>query len=208
MSRTNSESRDTAFAEGVCIQALAIGCSAGGFEALKTLLKILPAELTMAIIIVAHASPDGAHLLPALLSKFCRLPVTEAMERESIRPGRVYVAPPNYHLLVEPDRAFALSVDERVCFVRPSVDVFLTSAADVYRQHLLAIILTGANADGAEGVKAVKAGGGLVWAQDPASAYAAIMPEAAVASGAVDRILALDNMALPLQDLCRVRKTC
>lgn len=184
------------------VAAVVIGCSAGGYEALKTLLSPLSADLAVAVIIVAHTTPDADHLLPDLLAKVCSPPVSEAQEREPVLPGRIYVAPPNYHLLIEPDRRFALSVDERVCFVRPSVDVLFLSAADVYGEQLIGVILTGANSDGAQGLKGIKAAGGYTLVQEPADAYAAIMPQSAIATGAADRVLTLEALTHEIFRLC------
>lgn len=180
------------------IEAVVIGCSAGGLDALRILLDALPEEFPAAVIIVAHSAADSVNMLPALLGKTCRLPVSEAMEREPVQTAHVYVAPPNYHLLIEPSRTFALSVDQRVCFVRPSIDVLFYSAADAYGDSLAGIILTGANNDGAQGLKAVKAAGGLTLVQDPDSAYADTMPNAAIATGAVDKVLPLPALAAEL----------
>lgn len=171
--------------------AVVIGCSAGGLDALHQVLDAFPKEFAATVIIVAHIAADSVNLLPALLAKTCRLAVSEAREREPALPGHVYVAPPNYHLLIEPNRVFALSVDERVCFVRPSIDVLFHSAADAYGEQLVGVILTGANNDGAEGLKAVKAAGGFTLVQEPSDAYADTMPKAAIATGAVDKVLAL-----------------
>jgi two-component system chemotaxis response regulator CheB len=183
-------------------EAAVIGCSAGGLDALKIVLGALPAKLGIAVIVVAHTAPDGNHLLPSLLGNICKLPVSEAREREAVLPGQVYVAPPNYHLLIEPQRSFALSVDERVCFVRPAIDVLFRSAADAYRQHLIGIVLTGANDDGAQGLKAVKNAGGYTLVQEPRGAYADTMPKAAIATAAVDRVLPLDALAEAVLRLC------
>jgi two-component system chemotaxis response regulator CheB len=184
------------------VEAAVIGCSAGGLDALKVVLGAFPANLGIAVIVVAHTAPDGDHLLPSLLGNICKLPVSEAREREAVLPGQVYVAPPNYHLLIEPQRSFALSVDERVCFVRPAIDVLFRSAADAYRQHLIGIILTGANDDGAQGLKAVKDAGGYTLVQDPRGAYADAMPKAAIATAAVDRVLPLDALAEAVLRFC------
>lgn len=182
--------------------ALVIGCSAGGLEALRIVLGAFPANLDIAVIVVAHIAPDGDHLLPALLGKICKLPVCEAKEREPVLPGRVYVAPPNYHLLIEPERSFALSVDERVCFVRPSIDVLFFSAADVYSESLIGAILTGANSDGAHGLKAIREAGGYTLVQEPHGAFADTMPKAAIAGGAADRVLPLDALAEEIIRVC------
>lgn len=182
------------------IDAVVIGCSAGGLDALCRVLSALPADFAAAVIIVAHTPPETNSLLPELLGNVCRLPVGEAVEREVIAPGRVYLAPPNYHLLIEPDRRFALSVDERVCYVRPAIDVLFASAADAYRDRLIGVILTGANNDGAEGLVSIKRNGGLTLVQDPKEAYADAMPKAAIETGAADRVLPLPELA---KELCR-----
>lgn len=176
------------------IEAVVIGCSAGGLDALRIVLGALPIGFPATVIIVAHTAPGGDNLLPSLLAKTCRLPVSEAQERESALSGQVYVAPPDYHLLIEPNRTFALSVDERVCFVRPSIDVLFQSAADVYGGGLFGLILTGANSDGAQGLKSIKEVGGVTLVQDPVGAYADAMPKAAIATGAVDKVLQLNDM--------------
>lgn len=183
---------------GRVVEAVVIGCSAGGLSALQTVLNALPESFKAALIIVAHTAPNGENLLPGLLAKTCRLPVHEAREREAILPGHVYVAPPNYHLLIEPGRKFALSVDERICFVRPSIDVLFQTAAEAYGEHLMGVVLTGANEDGALGLKAVKDFGGLALVQDPADAYAVVMPQAAIAKTAVDNVLPLHILALEI----------
>lgn len=176
------------------IDAVVIGCSAGGLRALRMLLQDLPTGLRAAIIICAHLSPDCPGLLPRLLATQCRLPVSEAIERESIVSGHVYIAPPNYHLLIEPEHRFALSVDKRVCYVRPAIDLLFTTAADAYRERLLGIILTGANNDGTQGLQAIKAVGGKTIVQDPITAEADTMPRSAIASGAADLVLPLSGI--------------
>ncbi|WP_292430349.1 chemotaxis protein CheB [Methylobacter sp.] len=177
------------------IEAVVIGCSAGGLDALRVVLGGLPIGFPATVIIVAHTAPGGDNLLPSLLAKTCRLPVSEAQERESALSGQVYVAPPDYHLLIETNRTFALSVDERVCFVRPSIDVLFQSAADAYGERLFGLILTGANCDGAQGLKSIKEAGGVTLVQDPVGAYADTMPKAAIATGAVDKVLQLNDLA-------------
>lgn len=184
------------------IDAAVIGCSAGGLEALQILLRPLPETLNIAIVIVSHIGADAHSLLPTLLGRICRLPVAEAEEREPVLPGHVYVAPPNYHLLIEPDRTFALSVDARVCNVRPAVDVLFTSAAAVYHRRLCGIVLTGANADGAQGLKAINIAGGICLVQDPGTAAAEAMPSAALAAVPGARSYPLPALAEELILLC------
>ncbi len=181
---------------------LVIGCSAGGLEALRVLLPVLPANLSRPVVIVAHVAHDGVSLLPSILAKYCALPVQEAREREPVLAGHVYVAPPNYHLLIEPDYRFALSVDERVCYCRPAIDLLFQAAADVYREQVVGVILTGANSDGALGLLAIKQAGGYCLVQDPEGAVAETMPRAAIATGAADQVLPLPLLAQAMLQYC------
>ena len=131
------------------IEAVVIGCSAGGISALHEILPRLPADLAVPVIVVCHCGPSARDLLSAVIARDCPLPVAEAEERSPALPGRIHVAPPDYHLLVEDDGTFALSVDRRVNNVRPAIDVLLDSASDTWGEGLLAVLLTGANDDGA-----------------------------------------------------------
>lgn len=180
------------------IDAAVIGCSAGGLNALHQVLRPLPADLDIAIVIVSHTPADGAYLLPHLLDRDCALPVAEAEERQPVRTRHVYVAPPNYHLLIEPERTFALSVDPKVCNVRPAVDVLFASAADAYRHRLAGIVLTGANSDGANGLKAIAQAGGVCLVQDPETAFAEAMPRAAMAAVADAEVVSLMDISARL----------
>ncbi|MGF6876280.1 chemotaxis protein CheB [Paraburkholderia sp. MM5477-R1] len=169
-------------------QLVVIGGSAGGIEVLKVLLAALPARFAAAVMIVAHLPPDSpSYLVPAIAHR-CALPVLEPDAGELILPGRVYVAPAGYHMLVEVDRTVALSTAAAVRFSRPSIDVLFESAAAVYGERLLAILLSGANDDGAQGLERVRALGGTAWVQDPGSAGASEMPRAAIERGAADAI--------------------
>ena len=157
----------------------------------------LAADFPLPIVIVQHrgADWDGQQSqLTRLLQLHCALPVVEANDKEPLTGGRVYLAPPDYHLLVDAGR-LALSVDERVQHARPSVDVLFESAADSYREGVLGVVLTGASGDGAHGAACIKRRGGNVVAQDPRDAEAPTMPEAAIAAGAVDRVLPLGEIA-------------
>lgn len=176
------------------------GASLGGFDALAVLLGGLPENFPLPLAVVQHRSVDSDELLPILLGRACRLPLTEVEDKQPILPGTVYIAPANYHLLVEKDH-FALSVDERVQFARPSIDVLFESAADAYRDKVVAILLSGSNEDGAQGIARVKARGGLTLVQDPASAESARMPAAAIATSEVDHVLPLAEIAQFLNDL-------
>jgi two-component system chemotaxis response regulator CheB len=162
------------------IRAVAIGASAGAVEALLRLLPGLPADYSLALLIVVHLPVDAESTLATLLASRCRIAVKEAEDKEPIRPGVAYLAPANYHLLVEPDFHLSLSSDEPVLFSRPSIDVLFESAADAYGSALAGIVLTGANDDGARGLHAICAAGGVGWVQAPAAAQAGKMPQAAL----------------------------
>ncbi len=182
------------------VEVVVIGCSAGGQEVLRLILSQLPVGLQVAFIIVCHISGYGQYYLPKLLNKESRLPVKEAIEGENILPGQVYLAPPGYHLLVEAERTFSLSVDEKVCYVRPSIDVLFCSVADVYGANIIGVILTGANNDGEEGIKAIKQAGGYCLVQNPEEAYSSTMPKAA--KPYADRVLSIDQLILDLIKHC------
>lgn len=182
-------------------ELVVIGCSAGGIEVLNVLLAALPESFGPAVMIVTHLPPDSpSYLVPALAHR-CALPVIEPDAGERIVPGRVHVAPPGYHMLVEVDRSVALSTDAAVRFSRPSIDVLFESAANVYGAHLLAILLSGANDDGAQGLVCVRARGGTAWVQAPESAGSPEMPRAAIERGAVDAIFNPETMARRLAAL-------
>lgn len=175
-------------------KAVVIGASAGAVQALSELLPRLPADYSLPILIVVHV-PSAPSGLTTLFSAKCAIEVVEPDDKESIVPATVYFAPPSYHLLVEPDGSIALSADEPVLFSRPSIDVLFESAADTYGAGLLAIVLTGANEDGARGAAHIEARGGTVLVEDPATAYAAAMPAAALARCSSARALSLDAIA-------------
>lgn len=157
-----------------------MGGSAGSLRALSTLLSGLPRDLAAAVVAVLHTGTRDISDTVALLAKRCKLPVNEALERAPVLAGQVYIAPGTYHLLIERDRHFSLSADARVRFSRPSIDVLFESAADVYKQALIAVVLTGANEDGALGAARIKALGGAVLVQAPQDAEASCMPQAAI----------------------------
>lgn len=186
---------------GPAFEAVVIGTSAGGVEALATLLGALPGTFAPAILTVLHLPPDRATVLPALLARRCARPVKEAEDKEPVQAGTVYLAPPDYHLLVEPDATLSLSRDEPVHYSRPSIDLLFESAAMTWRQRLLGIILTGASSDGAEGLREVRAWGGAAWVQDPQEASSPAMPAAAIAVAGADAILTLSGIARRLANL-------
>ena len=184
------------------LQAVVIGASAGGIHALNTVLSVLPADFRLPILIVQHLHPDSDSYLVQILAEHCALPVKQADEKELIQAGTVYIAPPNYHLLVEEDKTLSLSIDPRVNFSRPSVDVLFETAAQSYRGQLIGVVLTGANRDGCEGVAMIKQLGGCVLVQDPSTAEASAMPEAAIQAVTVDQVLPLEQLGAALVRYC------
>lgn len=186
-------------------EAVAIGVSTGGVYALQTLLGQLPADFSLPVLIVQHMRADAGSGLAQLLDDRCALRVKEADEQDEILPGTVYLAPPNYHLLVEQEGFLSLSADPHVSFARPSIDVLFESAAAVFGPQLIGIVLTGANYDGSLGLKAIKRKGGLAIVQDPEDAEARQMPQAAIAATEVDHILSLNGIAALLQKLAPKR---
>jgi two-component system chemotaxis response regulator CheB len=185
------------------IQAIGIGCSAGGLDVLHHILPALPADLAVPVVVIAHMGPSSDNPILEALKRGCVVPVVEAEERRPVSAGVVHVCPPNYHLLVEDGHTFALSVDGKVHNSRPSIDVFFCSAADSWGSGLVAVLLSGASADGAAGMAAVKAAGGLCIVQDPATAFARPMPQAAIDAGAAHRVLSPADIAELLVSLCR-----
>jgi two-component system, chemotaxis family, protein-glutamate methylesterase/glutaminase len=177
------------------IDAVVVGASAGAVEALGVLLPALPRTLAIPVIVVVHLPPNRASLMAELFRPRCQLDVREAEDKQPIDPATIWFAPPNYHLLIERDRSFALSLDEPVNFSRPSIDVLFESAADVYGQRLLAMVLTGANHDGAQGAQVVRAASGLVAVQDPATAFAPTMPALCIERAQPDLIGTLEELA-------------
>jgi two-component system chemotaxis response regulator CheB len=187
-------------------ELVAIGCSMGGMYALEKIFSVLPAAFPLPLVVVQHRYRTSDESLPAFFRRHSKLNVVDALDKQWISAGSVYLAPADYHLLVERNGErgeLSLSVDERVEYSRPSIDVLFESAADAYGAGVIAVVLTGANADGARGAKRIKQRGGFVIAQDPATAEARAMPEAAIAAARVDRILPLDRIGPFLVELCR-----
>ncbi len=171
-----------------------MGVSAGGLAALAAILPVLDRDYPLPILIVQHMRPDSDGFLWQYLDSLSRVQVKEAEDKEAIRPGTVYIAAPDYHLLVEPDRTLALSMEQRVNFSRPSIDLLFATAAEVYQQRLIGVILTGANADGSMGLKKIKQYAGLAVVQSPESAESDFMPRAAMESVAVDHIIPIEQL--------------
>jgi len=174
--------------------ALVIGASAGGVQALQLLLRSLHADTRAAVMVVLHLPPDRPSGLAELLAPQCALPVTEALDKQPAPRAQVVIAPPDYHLLVEPDGSLALSVDDPVRYSRPAIDPLFESAAATYGPGLLALLLTGGSEDGSAGAAAVRRLGGTVWVQDPATAVASTMPASALALAGADEVLTLPQM--------------
>lgn len=179
------------------------GASLGGLAALRTLLRGLPGEFPLPLVVVQHRQANSDEALAALLQQDSRLPVREAQDKERILPGQAFLAPADYHLLVEEDH-LALSTDGPVLHARPSIDVLFESAALAYRHELVAVVLTGTGCDGAQGAARVKERGGLVVVQDPATAESPSMPRAAIAAAGADRVLPLVEIASFLAGLNRL----
>jgi two-component system chemotaxis response regulator CheB len=184
----------------VGFEIVVVGASTGGLKALQVLLCRLPEEFSLPVVIVQHRGRDIETGLCEFLARSSRLPVTEPEDKERVLPGRAYLAPRDYHLLVE-SGSFALSTDAPVAFARPSIDVLFESVADEYQERAIGVILTGANQDGARGLAAIKAQGGLALVEDPVTAACREMPAAAINLTKVDRILPLQEIATNLHKL-------
>jgi len=183
------------------IEAVVIGASAGGFEALLAVLRGLPPTYPMPLVAVLHLPENHESRLPELFGYRLELTVREARDKDALAPGVLYFAPAGYHLLVETDRTFSLSCEDRVSYARPSIDVLFETAADAYGPSLAGILLTGANYDGAAGLAGMKVAGALTVVQDPATAEVPTMPEAAIRRMAPDLILPLAEIHSLLQRL-------
>ena len=184
-------------------ELIVMGCSLGGMTALQKILCALPEDFDTPIAIAQHRHKQSNDNLPQFFRRSCKLRVADVNDKQRIDRKTVYFAPADYHLLVE-NGAFDLSVDEAVRYSRPSIDVLFESAADAYAKRLIGVILTGANNDGASGAKRIKQRGGVVVVQDPKTAEAPAMPEAAIAATPVDRILPLEDIAPFLVERCQL----
>jgi two-component system chemotaxis response regulator CheB len=184
-------------------QAIVIGGSAGAMAALTQLLPMFPADYPLPIIVAQHLHPLQNNYFVEHYRDRCALKVKEADEKEPLCGGHIYFAPPNYHLLIEDDRTFSLSIDEKVNYSRPSIDVLFESAVDVYAPGLIGVILTGANDDGAQGLRLLKQRGGLAIVQDPKTAESPYMPRTALAAAPVDYVLPLEDIGKLLIEIPR-----
>ncbi|MDR2959216.1 MAG: chemotaxis protein CheB [Stenotrophomonas sp.] len=179
---------------------LVIGASAGGVAALQSVLGALPATFPAPVLAVLHLPRDRTSRIAEVLTPCCALPVREAEDKQPLQPGTVTFAPPDYHLLVEDAASVALSVDAPVLYSRPAIDPLFESAAAVFGQQVLALLLTGASSDGSEGVAAVRAAGGHAWLQCPEEAEASMMPASALQHAGADAVLPLELMCRRLKE--------
>jgi len=178
------------------IEAIAIGGSAGALDALTMILPALPQGYALPLMLVLHIPPNKPSYVPEVLGLRCALRVKEAEDKEDLAPGTLYVAPPDYHLLVEKRRQLSLSADEPVLFSRPAIDVLFESAADAYGPALVGVLLAGGNDDGARGLACIKRAGGVTVVQAPHSAAVRIMPDAALAMSSVDYTLTPSELGM------------
>ena len=187
--------------EHAAFEVVALAASAGGIAALGELLANLPAEFPAAIVVVQHLDPRHRSLMAEILRRRTPLEVEQAREGDRLRPAAVFIAPPDRHLLVNPDGTVSLTQSELVHFVRPSADLLFESVAASYRDRAIAVVLTGSGSDGSMGVGAIKKMGGTVIAQDEKTAEFPGMPAAAINSGSVDFILELAEIPSALVTL-------
>ncbi|MCL6674786.1 chemotaxis protein CheB [Streptomyces panaciradicis] len=187
-------------------EVVALASSAGGVGGLLTLLGGLDADLPVPVLAVQHLDPRHRTVIAEVLGRRTKLPVKLAEDHEHVRPGQVYLAPPDRHLLVRPGGRLALTDSELVHFVRPSADLLFESVAGAYGPRAIACVLTGTGRDGAMGVDAVKSRGGTVIVQDPATAEFRGMPDAALGTGTVDFVLPLDEIAAVISGLVRTER--
>lgn len=186
-------------------RVVVIGTSLGGLKALETILSGLKKDFASPLAIVQHRSKASGDMLAALLQRHTSLSVKEVEDRDSLDVGCIYLAPPDYHLLIDAGHC-ALSLDAPVCYARPSIDILFESAADTYKKDVIAVLLTGSNADGAQGMVQVKKAGGINIVQDPADCENSAMPKAAIAATKVDHILKISEIAACLNNYCSEKK--
>lgn len=175
------------------MQFIAIGTSLGGTSALQVLLPAMPPDWTAAVTLVFHRAQGAGDTLERFLHNYSSLPVEEARDKTPIMPGRLYYAPSDYHLMVE-ENHFALTTEAAVSYARPSIDVLFESAAEMYGEHVAGVVLSGYGHDGATGLATIKERGGLTLVQSPKSAESTFMPNAAIATGKVDKILPVEEI--------------
>ncbi|MBF2063071.1 MAG: chemotaxis protein CheB [Calothrix sp. C42_A2020_038] len=182
-------------------ELVVIGTSLGGLQAIAVILSNLPVNLPVAIAVVQHRHTSSNNQLIDTIQRYSLLPIVEAEDKQEIIAGMVYLAPANYHLLVEPGH-FALSIEAPVCYARPSIDVLFETAAEAYKERLIGIILTGANHDGAQGLAKIQAYGGFTIVQEPTTAICNTMPNSAITAVPQAKVITLTDIASFLVKLC------
>ncbi|MFA6916403.1 MAG: chemotaxis protein CheB [Parachlamydiales bacterium] len=187
-------------------KAIVCGGSAGGFESLENIIKTLPKDFSLPIIVVLHVGQEGGKYFASLIKRFTSLAVREPVEKEYVVPGVIYIAPPGYHLLVEEDYTFSYSSEEKVCFSRPSIDVLFSSAAEAYREQLIGILLSGANTDGSEGIADIMNRKGITIVEDPQTAKFQLMPSSAIKRTPSTLILNSSEMSVKITQLLKQGK--
>jgi two-component system chemotaxis response regulator CheB len=183
------------------VEAIVVGASAGALESLSALLPALPGNYPLPILTVVHLPADKKSAMAECLRVKCKMEVREVEDKEPIHGGTVYIAPPDYHLLVESDNRLSLSTEEPALYSRPSIDVLFESAADTYGAALIGVILSGANSDGSRGLKAVMDAGGIGLVQRPESAHASTMPQAALDACPGAQAMSVQEIAAYLQEV-------
>ena len=185
------------------IKLVVVGASSGGIEAISKFLSKLPVSLNIPVIIVLHIGNNKISTLLSQLNNKTSFLVKEAEEKETINPKTVYFAPPNYHIQVEENRTFSLSTDAKVNFSRPSIDVLFETAAWVYKDELVGILLTGSNNDGSKGLLEIKKHGGIAIVENPKTAFSKTMPYTATTLFEPDLIIDIEDIAEKITDLCK-----
>lgn len=185
--------------DAVNLRVVVIGGSAGSLEVVFGIVSALPRRSGAAYVIVLHRKNDNDSLLADLLSSRTAMPVTEVEDKEHVQANHVYIAPPDYHLLFEDEQTFSLDSSEKVHYSRPSIDVTFESAADVFGPRAVGVLLSGANADGADGLKRIKNAGGYTVVQHPESAEVNFMPRQAIKNDAATAVLTTEELVAFLQ---------
>lgn len=187
-------------------QAIVIGTSAGGLNALKVIFSALSKDFSIPILVVQHISSHSDNYMTKYLNKLCKLNVKEADDKEIIKSGNIYFSPPNFHMMIEDDKSISFSVDDKVNFARPSIDVLFETAVYAYCPELIGIILTGANNDGAKSLKLIIDNGGLAIVQNPNTAEVNTMPQEAIKISKTKNILELKEIAVLLNKINNTQK--
>ncbi len=184
--------------------AIVMGSSAGGLEVLTKLFVNLDTHFPLPIVIVQHLHPQKENNFPDILKNYTGMNVKEAVSCDLVEPGFIYTAPPDYHILIERDYSISLSSDEKVNYSRPSIDVLFESAATVWTDKLIGIIMTGASNDGSSGIKTIKELNGLTIAENPESAQFPAMPSFAIETGCVDLVYTKDEIRVFIENLYKI----